>query len=89
MTALVLILSYVMESGISKMPAYNRKCLRNNVYLSLHRSAVMMHNLKNIGITVGILLLSCVQAEQHVISYAFTVTGRLFDFSLISTNDIV
>jgi len=33
MTALMRILSYVRVSGLSKMAAYNRKCLRNNVYL--------------------------------------------------------
>jgi len=76
MTALVRILSFVRVSGISKVAAYNRKCLRNNVYLSFYTSAVMMHDLKNIGMAVGILLPSCVQAELHVISYPLMVTSR-------------
>jgi len=58
MTALVRILSSVTISGISKMAAYNRKCVRNNVNLSLYTSSIMMHDLKNIGIDVGILLVS-------------------------------
>jgi len=75
MTAIVRILTYVMVSGITKMVAY-RKCLRTNVYLSLYTSAVMMDDLKNICIAVGIVLLSCVQADLHVISYALPVIGR-------------
>jgi len=47
MTALVRILSYVRVSDISKMAAYNRKCLRNNVYHCLYTSSVMTHDLKN------------------------------------------
>jgi len=70
MTALMRILSYIRLSGISKRAAYNRKCLRNIAYPSLHTRAVMMHDLKNIGIAVGIVLLLCVQAELHVISHA-------------------
>jgi len=46
MTALVRILSYVRVRGISKMTAYNREYLRNNVHLSLYTSAVTMHDLK-------------------------------------------
>jgi len=86
MTALVRILSYVRISGISKMATYNLKFLRNNVYLSLYTSAVIMHDHKNIGISVGILLISCVQPELHVISYALPVTSRaIFDFLLTPT----
>jgi len=70
MTALVQ--SYVKVSGLSNMVAYNRKYLRNNVYLCL----VTMHDRINIGIAVGISLLSCVQAELQVISYPLPVTSR-------------
>jgi len=78
MTALVRILYYVRVSGISKMAAYKRKCFRNNVYLSLYTSVVMMHDLKTIGNAVGILFPSCVQPELHVISYALPATSRHF-----------
>jgi len=59
MTALVRILSYARVDGRSKMVAYNRKCLRNNVYLSLYTNAVIMHDLKNLGIAVGIMEFCC------------------------------
>jgi len=57
MTAPVRMLSYVRAMA---MAAYNRKSLRNDVYLCFYTSSVMMHDLKNIGIAVGILLLSYV-----------------------------
>jgi len=75
MTALVRMVSYVMVIGISKMVAYSRKCITNNVYLSLYTSTVMMHDFKNIDLAFGILLLSCIQAEIYVISYTLPVTG--------------
>jgi len=45
----------------------------------------MSLDLKNIGITVGILLLSRI-AEVNIISYALPVLGPIFDFSLTPTN---
>jgi len=45
MTALVRILSYVMVSGISKTAANNRKCLRNNIYLSWYTWATTFQRL--------------------------------------------
>jgi len=47
---------------------------------SIRITLVVMLEAKNIGITVGILLLSRIQAEINIISYALSVTGRHFLF---------
>jgi len=44
------------------------------IYNRIRTSAVMLLDLKNIRIAVGILLLSCI-AELHVISYALPILG--------------
>jgi len=75
MTALVRILSYVRVSSISKMAAYNWISafrLQAAIFdFSLTYTAVfrlVLPDRENIDIAVGILLLSCVQAELYVIS---------------------
>jgi len=85
MMALVRILSYVMVSGISKIAAYNRKCLRNNVYLSFYTSAVMIHDLKNISP----LEFHC--CHVYMLRYTlfhiyFRFQASIFNFSLTPTN---
>jgi len=40
----------------------------------IRTSAVMLLDLKNIGIAVGIVLISCVKAEIYVISYLLNLT---------------
>jgi len=72
------------------MAAYNRKYLRNDVYLSLYTSAVMMQDLKNIGIAVGIVMPSWVQAELYTLFYMhFWLQAAIFDFTLTPTHGSV
>jgi len=82
MTAIVRILCYVTVSDISKMATYNRKWLYTTnlpqplTWKSIRISPVMILDVKNLNITVGISLLSRVQAEIYVFPYPLPVTGR-------------
>jgi len=55
---------------------------------SIRISPVVLLDIKNIGIAVGIVLLACVQTEIYVISYLFPDKGRHLWFltSLTLTN---
>jgi len=84
MIALVSILSYVRVSSKSKMAACNRRWIYTThlpqtlMWKSIRISPIMMLNAKNIGMTVRMSLLSCIQAEKYVISYPLPVTFRHF-----------
>jgi len=56
---------------------------RTLTWKSIRISPVMMLDAKNIGIAVGISLLSRIQGKPHVISYAFRLQAAIFDFSLL------
>jgi len=43
---------------------------------SIYINPVVILDIENIGIAVGISLLSCIHAEIYVIAYALPVTGR-------------
>jgi len=46
----------------------------------LRSTSVVLSDLENIGIAVGISLLSCMEAEIYVISYLLPVNGSHFLF---------
>jgi len=66
-----------MSLYTTAIPMFLSSCRRTNLYLSLCTSAVLLHDLKNIGIAVGILLLSWLQAQIYVTSSALPVIGRI------------
>jgi len=47
---------------------------------SIHISCSMLVNPKNVGVAIGFLSLSCIQAEICVIAYLLTVMVAIFDF---------
>jgi len=73
MTALVWILSYVRVSGIS---IYTTNLPQNLSWKSIRISPVVLLDIENIGINIGILLLSRIHAEIYAILYPLPVTGR-------------
>jgi len=42
----------------------------------IHTSLVVLPDPENMGVAVGISLLSCIPAEIHVFSYVLPVNGR-------------
>jgi len=53
----------------------------------LRSSLIGLPDLENMGIAVGISLLSCIEAETYVISYLLRLMAAICDFSLIRTSD--
>jgi len=56
--------------------------VRNTQTLDYIRTGlVLLPDLENMGITVGILLPSCIRSEIYVTSYLLSVNGRHFEFT--------
>jgi len=75
-TALVRILFYIRASGISKMASCNRRWIYTT---NLSQTLTWISQLtklaaKNISTSVGIALLSCIQAEIYVIPQPLPAT---------------
>jgi len=56
----------------------------------IQTSPTVSSDAKNIGIAVGMLLLSCIRTEIYIISYLlYRLMAAIFDFSLIPTSDSI
>ena len=55
----------------------------------LRNSIVVKPDPENIGIAVGILLLSCIEAEIYLCRFYFQLMAAIFDFQHTRTSDII